>query len=229
MLLYVFYVFSEALDFPSPPLETKTRRQATRPGPKGPGPPPLPGAGEALHSYRNREAPTWPLNAGEGRGFYPSTGAPRSGWWGSAPSHFPPRPLQGRLRTSRARDPAGARRGPPRAHSPPGPSRLDPGGFRPVAALGGTVRTVLDYSRSFFLLGVRGFPVPSFPSPSLPVSVPAPLHHRRGTPARRAMLPGMPTPRLDPEAGLARGCGEEGERVRNCQKLPVIVKCPENR
>jgi hypothetical protein len=39
----------------------------------------------------------------------------------------------------------------------------------------------------------------------------------------------MPIPRLDPEAGLARGCGEEEERVRNCQKLPVIVKCPENR
>jgi hypothetical protein len=34
------------------------------------------------------------------------------------------------------------------------------------------------------------------------------LPHQRGTPARRAVIPGMPIPRLDPEAGLARGCGE---------------------
>jgi hypothetical protein len=53
-----------------------------------------------------------------------------------------------------------------------------------------------------------------------------PLPHHRGTPARRAIRPGMPIPRLDPEAGLAWGCGEEEERVRNCQKLPVIVKYP---
>jgi hypothetical protein len=52
------------------------------------------------------------------------------------------------------------------------------------------------------------------------------LPHHRGTPARRAIIPGMRIPRLDPEAGLAWGCGEEEERVRNCQKLPVIVKCP---
>jgi len=57
----------------------------------------------------------------------------------------------------------------------------------------------------------------------------APLPHHRGTPARRALFPGMPIPRLDPEAGLAWGCSVGEERVRNCQKLPVIVKCPENR
>jgi len=44
---------------------------------------------------------------------------------------------------------------------------------------------------------------------------PAPLPRHRGTPARRAIIPGMPIPRLDPEAGLARGCGEEEERIRN--------------
>jgi hypothetical protein len=40
------------------------------------------------------------------------------------------------------------------------------------------------------------------------LNYPAPLPHHRGTPARRAIDPGMPIPRLDPEAGLARGCGE---------------------
>jgi hypothetical protein len=29
------------------------------------------------------------------------------------------------------------------------------------------------------------------------------------------MLPGMPIPCLDPEAGLARGYGEEEERIKN--------------
>ena len=41
---------------------------------------------------------------------------------------------------------------------------------------------------------------------------PAPLPHHRGTPARRAVRPGMPIPRLDPEAGLARGCGERAHQ-----------------
>jgi hypothetical protein len=71
----------------------------------------------------------------------PSVPAPGSrvkalGWWVSAPSHS----LPGRSRDGSI--PFGMRRGPPRAHIPPGPSRLDPGGFRPVAALGETVRTV---------------------------------------------------------------------------------------
>jgi hypothetical protein len=167
---------------------------------------------------------------GRGEGFTPRQEplGPASGWWVSAPPHS----LPGRSRDGSA--PIG-----------PGILLVRGGGhlrhtflqglrastledIRPVAALGGTVRTVLDYPRSFFLER-KGFPVPSFLSPSLPVSVPAPPHHRRGTPARRAMLPGMPIPRLDPEAGLARGYGGEGERVRNCQKLPVIVKCPESR
>ena len=50
---------------------------------------------------------------------------------------------------------------------------------------------------------------------------PAPLPRHRGTPARRAIIPGMPIPRLDPEAGLARGCGEEEERINNC---PVNIR-----
>jgi len=41
---------------------------------------------------------------------------------------------------------------------------------------------------------------------------PAPLPHHRGTPAHRAIIPGMPIPRLDPEAGLARGCGERAHQ-----------------
>jgi hypothetical protein len=49
---------------------------------------------------------------------------------------------------------------------------------------------------------------------------PAQLPHRRGTPARRAVRPGMHIPRLAREAGLARGCGEEKERINN---RPVIV------
>jgi hypothetical protein len=95
------------------------------------------------HLIRIRDQRGISPHAGEGRGFYPSMaplvpapGVKALGWWVSAPSHFPPRPLQGRLH------PFGMRRGPPRAHFPPGPSRLDPGGFRPVAALGETVRTV---------------------------------------------------------------------------------------
>jgi hypothetical protein len=82
------------------------------------------------HLIRDQRGTISP-HAGEGRGFYPSM-APRSllpgkalGWWVSAPSHFPPRPLQGRLH------PFGMRRGPPRAHSPPRPSRLDPRGYSP--------------------------------------------------------------------------------------------------
>jgi hypothetical protein len=167
---------------------------------------------------------------GRGEGFTPRPEplGPGSGWWGSAPSHS----LPGRSRDGSA--PAGPGILPVRGGGHLGhislqglrASTLED--IRPVAALGGTVRTVLDYPRSFFLKS-KGISGPLLPSPSLPVSVPAPLRHRRGTPARRAMLPGMPIPRLDPEAGLARGCGGEGERVRNCQKLPVIVKCPENR
>jgi hypothetical protein len=40
-----------------------------------------------------------------------------------------------------------------------------------------------------------------------------PLPHHRGTPARRAINPGMHIPRLAREAGLARGCDEEEERI----------------
>jgi hypothetical protein len=39
------------------------------------------------------------------------------------------------------------------------------------------------------------------------------LPHRRGTPARRAIIPGMLIPRLAREAGLARGCDEKEERI----------------
>jgi len=48
----------------------------------------------------------------------------------------------------------------------------------------------------------------------------ATLPHHRGTPARRAMLPGMHIPRLAREAGLARGCGERAhqESSSNHQK-----------
>jgi hypothetical protein len=57
---------------------------------------------------------------------------------------------------------------------------------------------------------------------------PAPLPRHRGTPARRAILPSMPIPRLDPEAGLARGCGERAHQESSSNYL-VIVKCPESR
>jgi hypothetical protein len=80
-------------------------------------------------------------HAGEGRGFYPSTGAPRSllpALGGGDPHR--PISLPGRSRDGSI--PFGMRRGPPRAHSPPGPSRLDPEGFRPVAALGETVQII---------------------------------------------------------------------------------------
>jgi hypothetical protein len=54
------------------------------------------------------------------------------------------------------------------------------------------------------------------------------LPHHRGTPARRAMLPSMPVPRLDPEAGLARGCGEGTHPVLS-SKSSEFIECPENR
>jgi hypothetical protein len=39
----------------------------------------------------------------------------------------------------------------------------------------------------------------------------------------------MHIPRLAREAGLARGCGEEEERIINHPEHQIIVKCPENR
>ena len=48
---------------------------------------------------------------------------------------------------------------------------------------------------------------------------PAPLPHHRGTPARRAMLPGMHIPRLAREAGLAWGCGERAHPVLSSNHL----------
>jgi hypothetical protein len=165
----------------------------------------------------------------------PSVPAPASGWWVSAPSHS----LPGRSRDGSI--PFGMRRGPPRAHSPPGPSRLDPGGFRPVAALGGTVRTVFcrylvsvmgamgsseSYCNFRISSEVFGYHLVHRESSLHPdrtlgsygterPDYPAPLPHHRGTPARRAIIPSMRIPRLDPEAGLARGCGEEEERIKN--------------
>jgi hypothetical protein len=49
-----------------------------------------------------------------------------------------------------------------------------------------------------------------------------PLPHHRGTPARRAIYPGMHIPRLAREAGLAWGCGERAHQesssfIRICQ------------
>jgi hypothetical protein len=141
---------------------------------------------------------------------------PGSGWWGSAPPHFPPRPLQGRLRTNRTRNPIGARRGPPRAHSPPGPSRLDPGGFRPVAALGGTVRAVFSGPCSFFLKR-RGFPVPSFPSPSKRPRSPSPPP---GDPCTPRHSPRDAHPPLSPGG---RPCPGMRRRRGARQKLPEIT------
>jgi hypothetical protein len=58
-------------------------------------------------------------------GPYSRSRAKALGWWVSAPSHS----LPGRSRDGSI--PFGMRRGPPRAHFPPGPSRLDPEGFSP--------------------------------------------------------------------------------------------------
>jgi hypothetical protein len=123
--------------FNFPTTRRAARRQATFPVPQGTGP--LVPRGRVGHLTREPRGAISP-HAGEGRGFYPSM-APRSRakalrWWGSAPSLS----LPGRSRDGSI--PFGMRRGPPRAHIPPGPSRLDPVGFRPVAALGETVRTV---------------------------------------------------------------------------------------
>ena len=95
---------------------------------------PSPGARDFLKRPRGPMSP----HAGEGRGFDPSV-TPRS-LLPAPDGGYPHRPfsLPGRSRDGSI--PFGMRRGPPRAHFPPGPSRLDPEGFRPVAALGETVR-----------------------------------------------------------------------------------------
>jgi len=85
----------------------------------------------------------------------PALGVKALGWWVSAPPHS----LPGRSRDGSI--PFGMRRGPPRAHTPPGPSRLDPGGYSPGRRPWGdgadcpSVSSVVDGSEWGRLLGGR--------------------------------------------------------------------------